>query len=59
VTLIKEDSHIRLFIDERPIIDWIDEGEINGGALGSGKIALRQMQWTRFRYRNFKVWTVK
>ena len=59
ITLIKEDAHIRLFIDERLIIDWIDPGEINGAPLGSGKIGLRQMQWTRFRYRNFKVWAVQ
>ena len=59
VTLIKEGSHIRLFIDERLIIDWVDQGEVNGATLGSGKIALRQMQWTRFRYRNFKVWAMQ
>ena len=59
VTLIKEGTHIRLFVDQRPIIDLIDKGEVNGPALGSGKISLRQMQWTRFRYRNFKVWAVE
>jgi hypothetical protein len=59
ITLIKEDAHIRLFVDERPIIDWVDKGEVNGAPLGSGKIGLRQMQWTHFRYRNFKVWEVK
>lgn len=59
VTLIKEGSRIRLFVDERSIIDWSDESEANGEALAAGKIALRQMQWTRFRYRNFRVWSVK
>jgi hypothetical protein len=59
VTLIKEDSYIRLFIDERLIIDWVDKGEVNGATLGAGKIALRQMQWTRFRYRNLKVWAIQ
>ena len=52
VTLIKEGARIRLYVDKRPIIDWTDEDK----ALGSGKIALRQMKWTRFRYRNFTVW---
>ena len=59
VTLIKNKAHIRLFIDDRLIIDWIDDGKVNGGPLGAGKIALRQMQWTHFRYRNFNVWSLK
>ncbi len=59
VTLIKNAAHIQLFVDERPIIDWIDNSEVNGPPLGAGKIALRQMQWTHFRYRNFKVWSLK
>ena len=59
VTLIRNEGRIRLFVDDRPIIDWTDDGKVNGGALGSGKIALRQMQWTHFRYRNFKVWSLK
>ena len=59
VTLIKNEAHIRLFIDDRLIIDWIDDGEVNSGPLGAGKIAMRQMQWTHFRYRNFKAWSLK
>ncbi len=59
VTLIKNEAHIQLFVDERPIIDWIDNGDVNGPPLGSGKIAFRQMQWTQFRYRNFKVWSLE
>ena len=59
IKLIKESSRIRLYVDERPIIDWTDDGKVNGKPLGAGKIALRQMLWTQFRYRNFKVWAVK
>ncbi|MHC4996936.1 MAG: DUF1961 family protein [Planctomycetota bacterium] len=59
VTLIKQGARIRLFVDKRQIIDWTDDGKVNGEVLGGGRIALRQMQWTRFRYRNFKVWAVK
>lgn len=59
ITLIKNGAHIRLFVDDRLIIDWTDNGEINGPPLGAGKFALRQMQWTQFRYRNFKVWSLK
>lgn len=59
VTLIKEGARVRLYVDKREIIDWTDDGKVNGEVLGGGKIALRQMQWTRQRYRNFKVWAVK
>ena len=59
VTLIKEGARIRLYVDDREIIDWTDDGKVNGGSLGAGKIALRQMQWTHFRYRNFKIWAVE
>lgn len=63
ITLIKQDAHIRLFIDERPVIDYVDNepmvnGVNTGVALGGGKIGLRQMQWSHFRYRNFKVWEI-
>jgi hypothetical protein len=58
ITLVKDSARIRLFVDDRLIIDWVDEGEVNGGPLGTGKIGLRQMQWTHFRYRNFNVWSL-
>lgn len=59
VTLIKDGAHVRLYVDNRRIIDWKDQGEVLGGAYGAGKIALRQMQWTHFRYRNFKAWALE
>ncbi len=59
ITLIKDGAHIRLFVDDRKIIDWEDDGKVLGDAYGAGKIALRQMQWTQFRYRNFKAWALK
>lgn len=63
ITLIKQDAHIRLLIDERSVIDYVDNepmvnGVNTGVALGGGKIGLRQMQWSHFRYRNFKVWEI-
>lgn len=63
VTLIKNTRHIQMFIDGRKIIDYVDDkplvAETNTGpALGAGKIGFRQMQWTKFQYRNFKVWAV-
>lgn len=44
---------------DRKIIDWTDDGKEYGPVLGGGKIGLRQMQWTHFRYRNFKVWELE
>ncbi len=58
ITLVKEGAHIRLFVDKRPVIDWKDDGKVAGEPRGAGRIALRQMKWTQFNYRNFKVWSV-
>lgn len=52
IQLVKQNGHIQLFIDSRKIIDWQDKDEV----WGSGKIGFRQMKWTRFAYRDFKVW---
>lgn len=57
--LIKQGNRITMYLDERKIIDWMDDGKEYGAVLGEGKIGFRQMQWSHFRYRNFKVWTLK
>lgn len=57
LTLVKDNERIRMFVDGRKIIDWIDNKE-HGPVLQDGKIGFRQMQWTYFRYRNFKVWEI-
>ncbi len=54
--LVKVGAHITCFVDGRKIIDWTDDREKYGPVLKGGKIAFRQMKWTHFRYRNFKVW---
>ncbi len=54
--LIKQEGKILLFVDERKVIDWTDDGIKYGKILEDGKIGFRQMQWTHFAYRNFKVW---
>lgn len=56
VQLIKQEGRILMYIDERKIIDWTDDGEELGNILGGGKIGFRQMKWTHFAYRNFSVW---
>ena len=53
--LVKDGRHIRMSIDGRPVIDWADDGRF-GSALTSGRLGLRQMKWTRARYRNLRVW---
>ena len=58
VRLLKDGARIRLWVDDRTIIDWTDNAQVLGQAYRAGKIALRQMQWTQFRYRNFKAWGV-
>ena len=57
--LVKKGNHIAMSIDDREIINWVDDGKEYGPVLGGGKIGLRQMKWTHFRYRNFKVWTLE
>ena len=54
--LIKQEGKILLYVDERKVIDWTDDGIKYGKILEDGKIGFRQMQWTHFAYRNFKVW---
>jgi len=56
VRLVKDSGHIQLFIDDRPVIDWQDDGKKFGTVLGTGKIGFRQMKWTRFEYRNFNLY---
>jgi hypothetical protein len=48
-----------MFDDGRKFVDWTDDGQALGPVYGDGKIGLRQMQWTGFRYRDFKVWALK
>jgi hypothetical protein len=59
ITLIKDGSQILMYVDDRKIIDWTDDGRKYGPVWTSGKIGLRQMKWTHFRYRDFKVWALK
>jgi len=56
--LIKQEGKILMFIDDRKIIDWTDDGIKYGKILEDGKIGFRQMQWTHFAYRNFNVWEI-
>jgi hypothetical protein len=57
--LVKDGAHIMMFVDNRKVIDWTDDGKEYGPVWQGGKMGLRQMKWTHFRYRNFKVWELK
>lgn len=57
--LIKDGPHIQLFVDDRKVIDWSDTPENDPRPpYEDGKIGFRQMRWTRFRYRNLRVWGI-
>lgn len=58
MTLVKDGAHITMFLDNRKIIDWTDDGK-KQPVWQEGKMGFRQMKWTHFRYRNFKVWELK
>ncbi|UTF60421.1 DUF1961 family protein [Gilvimarinus sp. DA14] len=63
ITLVKEGSRIRLYVDERKVIDYTDDtpmvdGVDTGPSLAGGKMGFRQMKWTQFRYRNFRVYAL-
>ena len=58
MTLAKNGPHIRLWVDDKKVIDWTDKSRKGGAPHGDGFIGLRQMKWTHFRYRNFRVWQV-
>ncbi|MCC5930961.1 MAG: DUF1961 family protein [Cyclobacteriaceae bacterium] len=59
IRLVKEDARIVFYVDDVKIIDWTDDGTSLGPVYGKGKIGFRQMQWTHFRYRNFRVSEVR
>ena len=58
ITLAREGARIRLWIDDRKVVDWTDDGKTGGKPHGGGFLGLRQMKWTHFRYRDFNVWSV-
>lgn len=57
--LVKSKNRIIMYIDNRKIIDYTDDGKTYGPVYTTGKIGFRQMRWTDFRYRDFKVWQIK
>ena len=53
--LVKNGPDIEFYVDGRSIIRWTDDGRTHGPVLRDGKVGFRQMRWTGFRYRKFRV----
>lgn len=58
VKLIKDEGHIMMFVDNRKIMDYTDDGKKYGPVNTLGYIGFRQMRWSDCAYRNFKVWEI-
>jgi len=56
IRLVKQRNKIQLFIDDRKVINYLDEST---PMLTTGKIGFRQMKWSKFQYQDFKVWSIK
>lgn len=57
--LIKRGPLIQMYVDDRKVIDWKDTEESDPRPYyKEGKIGFRQMQWTHFKYRNLKIWSI-
>ena len=56
--LIKDKDHIVMYVNDKKIIDYTDDGKSYGPVYDGGKIGFRQMRWAHFRYRNFKAWKI-
>lgn len=59
IRLIKKEARIVMYVDNRKILDYQDEDGAYGPVYLSGKIGFRQMRWSHFRYRDFRVWDIK
>lgn len=56
VVLTKVGGHITLRVNGETSMDWTDDGKINGGVYGAGKIGLRQVYDSEGEYDNFRVY---
>jgi len=55
VVLTKQAGRIRLEVGGRTFMDHTDDGALNGGVYGEGKLGLRQVYDSEGYYENFKV----
>lgn len=59
VTLIKDNNHIILAVDDKISIDFKDDGKSFGPIHQEGKIGFRQMYPSHAIFKKFKVWELK
>ncbi len=59
ITLMKKGGYIQLAVNGRKIINFTDDDKTYGPVWNYGKIGLRQMKWTKAKYRNFKVYSIR
>jgi hypothetical protein len=59
IRLVKDGGHITMYVDDKKIIDYMDDGKVKGPVYTSGNIGFRQMRWSDGEYSNFKVWKIK
>lgn len=57
--LVKHQAHVAFFINDLPILSWIEDNKTFGPALGGGKIGFRQMAPLIGEYANLSVRAVE
>ncbi len=58
-TLVKVGGTVAMAINNWVITDFTDDGKRFGPILDWGKIGFRQMKWTKMRYSDFEIYTIK
>ena len=58
-TLVKVGNALAMAINNWVITDFSDDGKRFGPVLDWGKIGFRQMKWTKMRYSNFEIYSIK
>lgn len=59
IQLIKCGPEVAFYINDLPVLNWVDDGQTCGPFLGGGKIGFRQMAPLIAEYTNLKVHAVK
>ena len=59
VELAKKGGYIRLRVDEKVCLEWLDEGEVLGPVLGGGKFGFREVYDTAGYYDNVRCYRLK
>jgi hypothetical protein len=55
----RNEGYIRLRVDEKVCLEWLDEGEVLGPVLGGGKFGFREVYDTAGYYDNVRCYRLK